>query len=449
MTMAASAQAYLNFAQTLQKQGYLPATHHAYEQAYQRAPNDVAVIVQFAYFLKQIGQLTAATTLLHTGLQQFPTDPDLLWLAARLDYRQNNHVRALQQLEQLLQQPLPAGLQRRSLLQLGLLHDRLGEFPQAFQKFAQANQVADQLAQAQGIRPEVLWDGLGLTDERILCPQWVDQWLGRWDKTFLESDKKQAPIFVVGFHRSGTTLVGEILNSHPALQTLVERPVLSTLLEELKTDALKTDVTESYLDRLHDMDEAALHQLRSLYYQKVTRLLKLAASQRLVDKFIFNIMYIPLIKRLFPNAQFILVLRHPYAACLSCFMQNFTLNPLTVHFTSLETTAQLYTQIMGFWQQAAVVYKLDVHIVRYEQVVTNFTHEIGRLFDFLALPWHPALHTFYLQAQQNWQIHPPSHAQVSQPLYEDSIERWQRYRANLQPLHEPLQPFVAQFGYTT
>jgi len=150
------------------------------------------------------------------------------------------------------------------------------------------------------------------------------------------------PHFVVGFPRSGTTLVEAILASHPAFVTSNEAPLISRRIRGFDRD---------YPQVLQTLGAPELAELRAAYWRDAEATLPgLTPDRRLIDKQPWNLVEIPFIARLFPGARIVTVLRDPRDVCLSCFQQYFALNAGNVHFLTLGGAAAIYAQTMGLWQ---------------------------------------------------------------------------------------------------
>jgi hypothetical protein len=154
-----------------------------------------------------------------------------------------------------------------------------------------------------------------------------------------------------------------------------------------------------------------------------------------------------LIHRLFPDARFILSLRHPCDVALSCFMQGFELNDAMANFLSLEDTAALYDLVLTHWQRCRDVLPLQVHRLRYEQLVADPGAAMRPLIDFLGLDWRPETLDHRKTAAARGQISTPSYNQVTQNLYGHASGRWQRYRDQLAPVLPILLGWAGRRGY--
>lgn len=176
-------------------------------------------------------------------------------------------------------------------------------------------------------------------------------------------------------------------------------------------------------------------------------LIRVAPGQTFIDKFPLNLVHLPLLARIFPDARYILALRHPADAVLSGFMQNFNPNSAMANFCTLEDAAQFYDRVMGLWRRCAEMLPIAYHAVKYEDMVEDFDGEVKRLLDFLGLPWEEGVRHFHDTSRKGKVINTPSYHQVAEPIYRRAKERWRRYEPHLRPVAPILAPWVAYFGY--
>jgi hypothetical protein len=155
-----------------------------------------------------------------------------------------------------------------------------------------------------------------------------------------------------------------------------------------------------------------------------------------------------LIHEVFPGAKIILALRHPCDVCLSCFTQNFRLNEAMIHFLQLNRTANLYHLVMGLWRTYVDRLPLNLHVVKYEDLVGDFDRETRRLFDFLEMHWDKSARDFAARAKfQDLKSLTPSYDQVSESIYSRSVNRWRVYTRHIEPILNVLKTHVEAFGY--
>ena len=354
---------------------------------------------------------------------------------ARIERRSGQFQSGISRLVELLPKAHAAKYQQDIAFELGRLHDAVGNYDDAFRCFTSGNRIAREKLLAR--RPG---EGVNLDDmawlKDVFNPEKVQNW-----QSIAVDDGYQDPIFLVGFPRSGTTLLEQVLDAHPGLQALDEKPAVEQLRQAV------AQLLGGYPDALDTLTEVQVRALRGTYFETVSKFLKLDADARLVDKYPFNLARLGLIQRIFPNARFILALRHPCDVCLSCFMQNFTLNDGMVGFHSLESTAAIYDRVMALWIKQLPLFQPKVYVLRYENLVEDFRGEIEQLLKFLGLPWTDAVLEYAQHAMQRGKINTPSYHQVVRPIYKDAMFRWRRYNQHFTKAMPLLAPWLQRFGY--
>ena len=166
-----------------------------------------------------------------------------------------------------------------------------------------------------------------------------------------------------------------------------------------------------------------------------------------IDKLPLNIIYIAEILRIFPNAKFIISLRHPCDCVLSCFMQNFKLNESMSNFLNLKDTAVTYDLIMNLLKIYKSKFDFNFYEIKYEKLILNLNGEIKNLLDFLELQWDNSILEYQKTAVARDRIFTPSYDQVIKPLYSKSSGRWIKYKNKLSNVHPILEPWIREFKY--
>lgn len=254
-------------------------------------------------------------------------------------------------------------------------------------------------------------------------------------------DKKKDPIFLIGFPRSGTTLLDTILRSHSSIEVLEEIPIISKLIENYE---------KNNIFNLNDFlkgDKEFIDQGRKFYFLERSKFLRDKTKEIYIDKMPLNIIHVAEILKFFPNAKFILALRHPYDCVLSCFMQNFSLNNAMANFLNLEDTSKLYNLTMKLWSKYINIFSIKFHTIKYEDVIVNFDQTIRELLKFLNLDWSDKVLDFHKTASKRGIISTPSYNQVSQPIYKSSLNRWKNYEKNFTESKIYLDPWIKKFSY--
>lgn len=252
---------------------------------------------------------------------------------------------------------------------------------------------------------------------------------------------QHSPIFIVAFPRSGTTLLEQCLDAHPLLRSMDEQPFLQNAID------LIMDRKIAYPEALGRMTPEQLDAVRQAYWRLTEQKVRLGAGQRLIDKNPLNLLRLPAIRRLFPNARVLLAVRHPCDVVLSCFMQHFTAPEFALLCRDLPTLAQGFRQAFDFWYREAALLEPKVREIRYETFVADFDNQVRELSGFLELPFDAAMLAPAAHARRKGFIATPSYSQVVQPVHRGSIDRWRRYAAHLAPALPMLQPYLQRWSY--
>src|SRR6185369_8775203 len=215
-------------------------------------------------------------------------------------------------------------------------------------------------------------------------------------------------VFLVGFPRSGTTLLEQVLAAHPDIVAMEER---SCLVDS----AVEFFGSNASLDRLAALSGAELEPWRQAYWKRVAEAGLSTSKAVFLDKMPLNAVFLPLIAKLFPAAKILFALRDPRDVVLSCFRRRFAMNAGMYEFTSLETTAAYYGAVMRLMEIYREKLPLDLLEVRHESLVADLRGEARRICDFLGMEFRDEMETFAGRAQvQN--IDTPSGAQVARGL---------------------------------
>jgi hypothetical protein len=198
------------------------------------------------------------------------------------------------------------------------------------------------------------------------------------------------------------------------------------------------------LDQLTDDD---LQELRELYWAESRKVANITPGTTLVDKNPMNLLRVPMIRRLFPSARIILALRHPCDVILSCYMQNFRSPAFMVACSTLERLAKSYANSMRFWIHHQPFLCPDALVLRYEETVSQFEHQVHVIGDYLGIVDHAPLAEFAAHAARKKYISTPSYAQVTEPVNARAVARWERYRAYFEPVFPILEPVATHWGY--
>jgi tetratricopeptide (TPR) repeat protein len=411
------------------------SARESYAKALALQPAHADAAANLARLAEEGHLLDEAARLARQALTVAPGHLQARLTLARVLQREGHTDDALKQFEGLIAEPgLPPNMRAIVHGHLGECLDRHRRYAEAFAQFTSANELqrerfAAQFAGDNGFLSTSLMTRL--SDLMAKRP------LSTWTPA---PPCKSSPVFLIGFPRSGTTLLDQILSSHPDVTVLEEQDTLAPVCAQLfpgAGDALF----------LADLSAAQIEQLRQLYWARVHERLKRNDIRRIfVDKLPLNAALQPLIYRLFPTARIVLALRDPRDVVLSCFQQRFALNGAMYQLLRTDTAAAYYDAVMTLVDQSRRLLPLQMHQIRYEDVVAQFEVQIGSLLAFLDLPWDDAVRN-HTETARRRVISTPSATQVVQPLYTSSVGKWRQYEPQLAPVLGTLAPWVAAFGY--
>jgi Tfp pilus assembly protein PilF len=419
------ARAWGNLGVVLRQLGRDEEAAQALERAVAADPRYARAWANLASAREAANDVDGARSAVRRALALDARDPLARLTAARLDRAAGELERASTALDALATESLSGDVAARVRLESGFVRDRLGDVDGAFAAFEAGQGALARLPAAQAVDrrsyPQLLANIAAAADRLLDRPP--------------PEDADPAPVFVVGFPRSGTTLTEQIVAAHPDFATSDEAPLLERCLARVAGE-----VGVAYPLGLVEADDDAIRSLRAAYRASLP-----AIPGRFVDKFPLNLVHLPAIRLLFPTAPVVLVLRDPRDAVLSAFMQDFVPNEAMIHTASLAGSAALYDRVMGLWRAWAPRLPA-VHTLRYEDVVDDLEGEARRLLAALGAPWDPAVLDYHRRAAER-RISTPSHRDVAQPIFRRSAGRWRRYEAHLAPVLPLLAPHAAAFGY--
>ena len=249
------------------------------------------------------------------------------------------------------------------------------------------------------------------------------------------------PIFLVGFPRSGTTLMDTILRSHSKIEVLEEKPTVV---------AAKAAIRKNGYNEIHNkvFSIDIISEARSSYIKEFRKHIKSSDTNSVyIDKLPLNLIEVPLINQLFPSAKFILALRHPFDTILSCWMQDFEINAAMANMVDLDRIVDLYCIAMETFKICRSEYNLNVHTIRYEDLLEDLKGESSALLTFLDLTWETKMEDYRATALKRGRINTPSYSQVSQPIYKEAKYRWVNYKEYLDKYSDQIEPWIQEFGY--
>jgi len=409
------------------------------EDRVRRAPDDWSAQLLLAKVYERVNRLDEARARLQWILAAIPADADpgirreVESQQAQLAMRRRDYAAA----RALLEHVGPGHADHDThYFSLAKACDRLGDTDAAMQALETAHAIQVRL--------------LGLSNPHLLeadaplLPH-VDDRVSEADyqawPQLKAPDASQSPVFVVGFPRSGTTLLEQMLDAHPRLQSMDERPFMNQLANRLG------DIGIEIPGDLRVLTQRDCDELRKGYVILACGKVPRRWDARLVDKNPLNMSWLPMIHRIFPHAKFVFVLRHPCDVLLSCYLQDFQAAPLVSACRSLEHLAHAYVAAMEGWLYHANLFQPDVFVSRYEDLVADTPAQTRRIADFLELGEAETMLRFAERAREKGYIRTPSYSQVVEPISARGVGHWRQYAAYFEPVLPILQPMLTHWGY--
>ena len=247
-------------------------------------------------------------------------------------------------------------------------------------------------------------------------------------------------LLLLGFPRSGTTLLEQVLASNPNVVTLEERDPARDAVQAFMPKSRK-------LRALAEASEETLDEYRSRYWRNVRKHDVEPEGKIFVDKGPIYTVNMPVLTRLFPRAKFLFAIRDPRDVVFSCFRRRFGVNPTSFEFLTLEGTARFYAAVMRLAEIYRDKLPLDVFELHHEALVDDFDGQTRALCSFMGLPWDDAMRRFSDRSKIG-AISTVSGSQIARGLNREGIGQWRRYAEQLAPVLPILQPWVEKFGYS-
>jgi tetratricopeptide (TPR) repeat protein len=426
--------AHNNLGNVLSDLGERQEALRSYERAAALDPHYADPLAGSACIAEEEHRLEDAGRLAGRALQLAPQSVSAALTLARVNLRRDQAAEAIRILEALLRGGSLSPTNRVVAHgYLGEAYDKLARYQDAFAAFTAANALQqEQYAATLGGDPGPLSPA-----SIVRLTAFLEQSdPARWSPA---PPAVASPVFLVGFPRSGTTLLDQILASHPQITTLEERDIL--------LDAVSGLLREEALGHWADLSPAQIGHWRERYWQRVASSRAGAQLAPLfIDKQPLNAVLLPLIHRLFPAARILLVLRDPRDVVLSCYQQRFGMNTAMYQLLRLDTATAYYAAVMRLVEASRRRLALRLHVVRYEDLVGSFEATARSLLGFLGLEWDERVRQHTATARRRT-IGTPSAAQVVLPIYASARGKWRNYREFLEPHLPALEPWVRAYGY--
>lgn len=401
-----------------------------FEAALAIDPGNLIALNGLAALALRRGDPIEARELATQVIARQPDFPDALMTLAGADIAEG-HARAGEARLRLLLADRRLTPADRAMAQ-GLLGDALdaeGRFAEAFAAYAAGNALRRAEHEGQG-------DTLRLVSELTgaLAGQRVAATWGRGS-----SGPAKRHVFLVGFSRSGATLLEQVLAGHGEVTILAETECLIDAARDWLGDA--EDIV-----RFCAAPDEELDRYRDAYWRRVAAAGVAAEGRVFVDKHGFNIFKLPLIARLFPEARIIVMRRDPRDTVLSCFANRFAMSDPVYQMLTLEGAAELYAATMAMVAATEQAFSLFLQPCRLETLIADFDAETKALCAALGIDWSPELRDFAARVAARG-VASPGAARLTEGLSARGVGRWRDYAGELAPVLPVLQPWIERFGY--
>lgn len=381
-----------------------------YQRVLAERPDSMDAKLGLVLVARQQGRTQEAFLQLKLLLELQPEDPHLLFLYSRLGNKELDQEALIQRLKLSLKNNNTERSQQRLLsFELGRIYDELSQYDMAFDYYQRGNK---------------LFEGKAETAESIkIRRQIIDSYSSKaLAHAARASNDSERPIFIVGMPRSGTSLVEQILASHPQVYAAGELSDLPELIAEHLGQY--SDINACHID--------VLECIASHYLEVIDG--HVAGERYVTDKMPGNFVHLGLISLLFPKARIIHCMRNPVDTCLSCYFQDFDHgHGYSYDLDTLLDEYSQYQMMMAHWNQ---VLDIPIFEMKYEKLIQDQYGETKALLAFLKLPWDERCIEFYKTERT---VITASAHQVDKPIFDSSVARWENYEKYLGPLQRLLQ----------
>lgn len=399
-----------------------------YEDALARRPNQPKTWMSYAHALKTVGRQADAVEAYRRALAIQPGMGEVWWSLANL-----KRVAFAPEDRTAMRAALAGELSQEDRFHLefalGKAEEDAGDFPASFAHYARGNALRRTMIRHD---PAELDDQVDRARE-LFTPRFFAQRQG-WGCPAAD------PIFILGMPRAGSTLLEQVLSSHPAVEGTMELPDIPQLVTRLSGRKLRSEPS-AYPDVLAGLSADQARALGEEYLEH-TRVQRKTDAPHFIDKLPNNWLHVGLIRLILPNARIINARRHPLACCFSNFKQHFARGQAFSY--SLEDMGHYYRRYTELMAHFDAVQPGQVHRVFYERVVDDLEGEVRRLLAFLGLPFDPACLRYY---ESDRAVRTASSEQVREPIFRQGLDQWRHYEPWLDPLKRALGAALADYPY--
>lgn len=435
--------AYVTLGKIYQHFGMEKNSRETYQQGIINETNKSQLYLEWAIFEERNHNYDKAITLGEKALEIDSENENNIRLLFSSIARHNMELDvAIKELEKVeIDTEKSSNINKNFLFEKGSVFDKAGRFDDAFNCFTKASVIRGEL-QNRDFNPEDYKNKIK-NEISSLSPNKLNN-LPVCKAT--DSKLNQSPIFIVGFPRSGTTLIEQILCSHPNIAAGGELTYISQIKSGITNDFKDNFGFPEALLNMNDTEvQNILSKWRSYYFQEIEKLEITGRNKKVnqfTDKMPLNVLNLPLISMLFPDAPIIHIIRNPMDVCLSAFFTDFS----TEHYwtNKIEHTAYFYNQTSKLIEH----YKKNLHMnyfeVQYENLIKDQELWSRKVIEFVGESWDEKC----LQFNKTKRIaRTASYAQVNKKIYTSSVSRYKNYEKHLSTPLKMLKPIMQRYGY--
>lgn len=401
------------------------------------------MLADLATLYEQTDQVEKAHAAISECVDRAPGHDEPRLVLARIERRRGEHAAAERILLDITSRVGHPALMVQAWGELCQLRDRQGDYDGAVAAIERAKSLLRTMPEAERLSKQALVNNEVLRRIYAALDRGI---LEEWKRLDPPPDPRVGGMaHLLGFPRSGTTLLEQVLGAHPGLVDSPERVIFSR--DIFKAMYKPTGREPLTLDALRAIPRERLLQQRRRYldYMEAAQGEPLGGRVHL-DKNPNHTSLIAGLYRLFPESKFLVALRDPRDVLVSVYLRNFNLTEFSACFLTWGGCCLMYAFEMGVWLRLRELMEGNWLEVRYEDTVADIEGQARRGLDFLGLPWDDAV-LRYRESNRGKVVNSPTHEAVREPVYTRAIGRWRHYEKHLGPYLDRLEPFVKALGY--
>lgn len=290
-----------------------------------------------------------------------------------------------------------------------VLSEKRKKFNKAFKHYTKSNKALKKTNQFKSIEKNGMY---GLETIDVLSKLEIQT------NENIKIANNQSPIFMVGFPRSGTTLLDQMIGTHSEIEVIEEKPIINNILKKL------LHITNNF----KEINQLSSNEIQSLQQQYVNDLLSYSSDKKpiKINKMPLNMIYIGILYKIFPNAKFIISTRDYRDVALSCYFQSFALNEAMVNFLDWKLTNKYLSKAMQLCNKLIKELPIQYQRVKYEELIENPFDEVKKVLTFIGLKWQKEIKN-YRTTIIGKNINTPSYKEVVRKIHKQRKGRWHNY----------------------